>query len=315
MAKNQTDTGKALEYCFATAYYEYLSGLGLNVILKEDIHYLKTKSSYNTFSAAEQASYFHAAKSTIATMVKIEPGLANETDMFDPLEISVAADAAGITGDVRDVLFKRRKWQIGFSVKNNHDASKHSRLSATINFPKDWFGYDWSDEYQAEVGAVFSAIKAAGKNMKWDEYPEKETSVYVPVLLAFKKELDRLNANPGNEIPRKLLSYLLGRDSFYKVIKRDALKLVVVKGYNMNKDLGRPYNSVASVCGIPAISYPTRIIEFSLLDSNTTLFMTLDKGWQISFRIHSASTRLEESLKFDINLIGNPPSLFTHYVF
>ena len=43
--------------------------------------------------------------------------------------------------------------------------------------------------------------------------------------------------------------------------------------------------------------------------------MILDEGWQISFRIHNASLKLETSLKFDINLIGNPPILFTQHLF
>ncbi len=43
--------------------------------------------------------------------------------------------------------------------------------------------------------------------------------------------------------------------------------------------------------------------------------MVLDEGWQISFRIHNASTLIEPSLKFDIQLIGNPPVLFTQHLF
>ncbi len=34
--------------------------------------------------------------------------------------------------------------------------------------------------------------------------------------------------------------------------------------------------------------------------------MTFDQGWQLSFRIHNASTMVEPSLKFDINIIGLP---------
>jgi hypothetical protein len=37
--------------------------------------------------------------------------------------------------------------------------------------------------------------------------------------------------------------------------------------------------------------------------------MYFDKGWQISFRIHNASTMVEPSLKFDINIVGLPSNL------
>jgi len=45
-------------------------------------------------------------------------------------------------------------------------------------------------------------------------------------------------------------------------------------------------------------------------DSDTTIIVTLDQGWILSFRIHNASSRIESSLKFDINLISAPRTLF-----
>lgn len=317
MAKKQTDSGKALEYCFASEYYNHLLSLGLNVTLLEDIHFVKTQNSFNSFTTIEQNQYLIAAQSTISSMLKIEPALLNQISVADNLEISIAADAAGKAGDVRDIIFKRNNWQIGFSVKNNHDAAKHSRLSSNINFGNDWLGYSCSSNYFNDVNVIFNSLRsdmATNSLYKWSAYPNKETSIYLPILNAFRKELLALNGTCPF-VPKKLLSYLIGRNSFYKIIKRDTYNLVVVKGYNMNKDLGRAYNGNSSVCGIPSIQYPTRIIEFELNGSNTTLFMTLDKGWQISFRIHSADKYLQDSLKFDISLIGNPPILFTHYMF
>lgn len=49
--------------------------------------------------------------------------------------------------------------------------------------------------------------------------------------------------------------------------------------------------------------------------SDSTMILTMDHGWTISFRIHSAATKVERSLKFDISLIGNPPVLFSQYLF
>lgn len=316
MAKQQTN-GKALEYCFALIYDLNLTALGLNVNLIADKHFLKAKKSYDSCDLAAQSLFLSAAKSSFDSMVKIEPGLVNQIDATDTLLISIASDAAGIAGDVRDVLFKRKNWEIGFSVKNNHDASKHSRLSPLIDFGKEWLGHPCSANYFVEINLVFDLIKAelaANPLSMWKHYPNKDTAVYVPILTAFKRELMLLNAT-HSDIPKKLLTYLIGRNSFYKVTKHDRYNLVVAKGYNMNKDLGLPYNGNHSVCGIPKIVYPTRIIEFTFDGSTTTLFMTLDKGWQIKFRIHSADTLLQTSLKFDIELVGNPPILFTHHMF
>jgi HaeIII restriction endonuclease len=44
-----------------------------------------------------------------------------------------------------------------------------------------------------------------------------------------------------------------------------------------------------------------------------TAAATLTEGWQISFRIHNASSRIEPSLKFDINLVSAPHTLFTNH--
>src|SRR5690606_26139466 len=104
----------------------------------------------------------------------------------------------------------------------------------------------------------------------------KFNDVYIPLLDAFKREMDRLYAlHP--DVPAKLLKYLIGNDSFYKMIKMDRYNLMVVKGFNMNKDLGKSYNKVKAACGIPSLGYPTRIIEFIRLPlDHTSLYMTLD---------------------------------------
>ena len=62
---------------------------------------------------------------------------------------------------------------------------------------------------------------------------------------------------------------------------------------------------------IPKINHPTRIIELAYKPgSKTTIELTMDNGWAISFRIHNASTIVEPSLKFDIQLIDQPAVLF-----
>ena len=37
----------------------------------------------------------------------------------------------------------------------------------------------------------------------------------------------------------------------------------------------------------------------------------LDEGWQFSFRIHNASTYVENSLKFDIQIVWMPTSIIS----
>ena len=80
--------------------------------------------------------------------------------------------------------------------------------------------------------------------------------------------------------------------------------------------MNKPYNKVKSAYSIPTINRPERIVEFEFKEnSETTLNMILDGGWEISFRLHNASSNVECSLKFDIKLLGNPPILFTQHIF
>ena len=45
-------------------------------------------------------------------------------------------------------------------------------------------------------------------------------------------------------------------------------------------------------------------------ESDNTIEVVCDEGWQISMRIHNASSRVEPSLKFDVQLVSFPSSLF-----
>ena len=125
-----------------------------------------------------------------------------------------------------------------------------------------------------------------------------------------------INENNDN-IPQKLVQYLIGRYPFYKIIKDDASNMVIVKAFNIEGELNKALGGVRSNYRIPHVNLPTRIVEFDFMRGreDNTLDMILDGGWEISFRIHNASSRVETSLKFDIQLLGNPPILFTQYIF
>jgi hypothetical protein len=207
-----------------------------------------------------------------------------------------------------------QKWEKGISAKNNHRAVKHSRLSNDIDFGQKWLGIPCSDTYFNEVKPVFdnlAKLRTASKaTQKWVALGDYHTSVYIPILDAFKKELLRLDAeNPGTVAER-----LIGNKDFYKVIKGS--NKVEIQAYNLRGTLNLPFESVKPKAKIPKLKLPSRLIEVVYQEnSKTTLLVTLNEGWQISFRIHNASSRIEPSLKFDINLVSAPHSLFTNQLF
>lgn len=319
----QVENGKAFEYAIAKAYYDYLEAKDITAFFQADEHYQNAKSCFDIQDKESKISFYTAALKTIETMVAIEPGLISPREKEDWLRIRLASDREGASGDVRDVIFSRNyskeSWEVGISAKNNHDAVKHSRLSQTIDFGKEWMDCPCSSRYFSEIRPLFdylTALKRQNPEFKWEELGESKTKdIYVPLLKAFRKEM--LNLTKDNpSASANLLQYLIGRKPFYKVIKEDRKNIVVVKAFNIGGKLNQTVNGRKPIIKTDIVKLPTRIIEFEFKEnSDTTLMMILYEGWQISFRIHSASTHIETSLKFDINLIGNPPILFTQHLF
>ena len=317
---DQVKNGKAFEYSLAFQYYQYLRSINKNVELVDNSALSVTRACYESFNVTQRESFDIASKQTIDTMLKIEPGLYSQRNSNDKLLIMLQNDAEGVEGDVRDVVFRRitPSWEIGFSAKNNNDAVKHSRLSPSIDFGAEWVGSPCSGAYWKNIAPIFNYLnekKNAGLTFN-DLGQEKITRVYKPLLEAFRDELLRIyNNNDG--IPGKLIKYLIGNYSFYKIIKDDSHNLVVVKAFNINNELNKTVNGQRSRYKTPNINLPTRIVEFDFKRGyeDNTLDMILDGGWEISFRIHNAKAAIESSLKFDIRLLGNPPILFTQHLF
>ena len=63
---------------------------------------------------------------------------------------------------------------------------------------------------------------------------------------------------------------------------------------------------------VPIVSLPTRLVNIELKPGTTNkVELYLDNGWQFSFRIHNASTVVEPSLKFDVQIEGIPASIIS----
>lgn len=147
--------------------------------------------------------------------------------------------------------------------------------------------------------------------MLWSSLEDYHTSVYIPILNSFKKELLLLDTQNPGVVAKKLVEYLVGKKDFYKIIKSN--KNVEIQAYNLHGTLNRAFKQIKPKSKIQKLKLPSKIIDISFQEgSKTTLNVTLNEGWQISFRIHNASSRIEPSLKFDINLISTPNSLFVN---
>ena len=315
----QTKYGKAFEYACVISLYDDLSHKQ-EVTIEESPQLLSAKKDFQSVEEDMKESLLKAADAACRVIKRLEPQLWSPNGN-EPLYLSIQPDSAGIKGDVRDVLCIRNQngWEIGLSCKHNHHAVKHSRLSATIDFGKEWLNVPCSDEYFSKVVPLFDELKkyrddskANGKPMLWEEVGDKAERYYIPILQAFMEELKRIDADSSDNIPEALIRYLLGRYDFYKVITDDKNRTTRVEAINLSGTLNLNSGTDKSITKVPLLKMPSKFyhIDFKK-DSNNTIEVVCDEGWQISMRIHSASSKVEPSLKFDVQLVSFPSSVYT----
>ncbi|MCO5248949.1 MAG: HaeIII family restriction endonuclease [Chitinophagales bacterium] len=315
---SQVVNGKAFEFALLDEFHQRLKVL-TSVTINKNEPYETAKGFFDSFNEKEQETFRITASSAINFLIDIEPRLSNGISKDDILELEIASDQMGQSGDVRDVILIRslQKWEIGVSAKNNHRAVKHSRLSQLIDFGDKWLDIPCSKAYFEEIKPIFdmlTTIRDKDKSTKWTSIGNMHEVVYLPILNAFRKELIRLDNENPNIVAENLVQYLIGNKDFYKVIK--GRKKVEIQAYNLHGSLNLAFEDIKPKAKIPKLKLPSRLIEVVYQDnSTTTLLVSLNEGWQISFRIHNASSRVEPSLKFDINLVSTPHTLFTNHIF
>lgn len=316
MSAIQTNNGKAFEYACLKSLYERLS-ISEDVSIADSRQYNTAKQFYDNTPPALRLKLDQAANAATRIIIRLEPQLEFPQNNV-PLYLSIQTDAQGIAGDVRDVLCVRRQngWQIGLSCKHNHHAVKHSRLSDTIDFGYEWFGIPCSSEYFMNIVPVFSRLrqmrdesKKAGFPALWNDLPNKSEDYYKPILQIFLDELNRLAShNPG--IPSELIKYLLGKYDFYKVITDDSHRTTRVEAVNIAGTLNQHSGQHRSIVDVSKLKLPTRFYHTGFKsESDNTVEIVCDEGWTISMRIHNASSKIEPSLKFDVQLISLPSSI------
>ena len=305
----QTANGKSFEYAILKEFNEKLHKRTNVKIIKNDP--LKTAEKHFNNSRNQSILLLYASFA-VNFLIDLEPRLYNSLDKEDILELEIMPDTAGQEGDVRDILTIRavQKWEIGVSAKNNHKAVKHSRLSKKIDFVNKWLWSDKhsSDTYFQEITPIFDFLERKKNTINWRELDNKEDNIYIPILKAFKKELLHVNSLYNDTAP-KLVKFLVGKYDFYKVIKGD--KKLEIHAFNMDGTLSKSFNEIHPKYKVPVLSLPTKIEDiYFKKNSKTTIIVSMNNNWKLSFRIHNASTKIEPSLKFDITLLESPNSLF-----
>ncbi|MCM1076382.1 MAG: HaeIII family restriction endonuclease [Bacteroides sp.] len=282
------------------------------VSIVENGNFNACKKEWETLPDDSKNLFLISALSAAEQILELEPRI--EENDGDDLTLLLQADVAGENGDVRDILIIRStiRWEIGLSIKHNHFAVKHSRLATNLDFGLSWFGMPCSETYWREVAPIFQYLnEEKSRGTLFRQLENKEKDVYAPILNSFKSELGRI-LSIDKTMPSRLVEYLIGKFDFYKVISVDSQRYTSIQAVNLHKTLNQSSKTKVSTIEIPIVKFPTRLIHLDFIpNSRTTLELYLNDGWQFTFRIHNASTKVEPSLKFDIQIVGMPTSVIT----
>ncbi len=310
MSDKSNNQGRAYEYAWCLALEQKLS-VFKKVIVDKQNGFNACYRAYESLEKSLQERYLESAKQGVLLLLDCEPLLSEVIGSSqNEITLSLQKDKLGEIGDIRDILIYFDRFCIGLSIKHNHDALKHSRLSKDLDFGKKWLGIGVSQNYKDTIKPLFEKLENAKKEgMLWRDFPNKEQEIYVPLLQAFKKEVLRIDENKKNKVPQKMVEYLLGKYDFYKAILLEREQKTKLKAYHFHNTLNRSVKNKPKRI-IPLSKLPTRMIYFDFKPKSfNTLELVLNEGWSFSLRIHNASSMVEPSLKFDIKLLSKPESV------
>lgn len=312
MSSKSNDQGRAFEYACIIELKDRISDKRAVAVDEKSI--VAAKRAWDLQTKSIKESLILAADAFVSTLFKAEPLILECDGDNDIITLSINKDSDAECGDVRDIIITRKaiRWDIGLSMKHNHFAAKHSRLSSTIDFGAKWYGIPCANSYWNIVKPVFDDLRVLKKeNVAWRDLPNKEDDVYYPIVNAFIKELNRAYSE-NSTITERLISYLLGVRDFYKVVAIDRKRLTEFQSFNLRGELNKDGKKTRATLIVPKADLPTEIISLRFKpDSKSTAELYLNNGWSLSFRIHNASTIVEPSLKFDIQFLGVPANIIT----
>lgn len=292
---SQTASGKGFEYALAA---KLSSALGTDILGNAQV---AARNAYYSLTHDQQSERSSAAQAALHFLSQREHRLV----AGNVCTVKMQPDNVARRGDVRDlVVVTNDGSEIGISAKNRNTAIRNSRLSHRIDFGEEWFGTPCSERYHEAKQPIFDFLEPLERQKTyWRDLPDKSERVYLPLMHAFIDETVRIFESNPELSAKNMMRYMLGTRDYYKIFKQNGD--VSVQSFNLENTLkwGRK------------LVMPKRLIELSMKpDSQNTAFMYMDAGWQLSFRIHNARSVVERSLKFDIQIIGQPPQLNQHFI-
>ncbi|MCF7870059.1 MAG: HaeIII family restriction endonuclease [Candidatus Omnitrophica bacterium] len=236
----------------------------------------RDKQKYDSLPDELKSSYLRCAQIIHDWLLSIIPDRA--------IIVHKITDSQAKSGNVTDICIIGKKKEINLSIKHNHFALKHQRPPTTAK----WCGYaegsaedlQFRKQYKVVVDKFLENAKRLSPNAKYfrDLNNLEETYIadklYKPVCKLVSDTINNLCINKNNV--ESLFKFLAGDGDFYKIIDMPGEVLIL------------NFNAVSLPESVQAITEKKNYVNLSF-----------SNGWRLSMRLHTASSKLGRSLKFD----------------
>jgi len=211
------------------------------------------------------------------------------------LEIHRFSDFDAQQGNVADVQIQTEDGPTNISVKNNHTATKHQRPSTVLvrlgvkKRSADNLGYlneisEITDNFYEKAKMIMPSATLFRELKSVDaEFINREC--YAPICALIDRYYTKFGSCPT--CAENLLKFLVGSMDFYKVVFNE---------------------QGLCISNFKDIMVPSAFISRHVEDRPGYLDLQFDNAWNFSLRLHTASSRLGNSLnlKFDTQLSNEP---------
>lgn len=255
---------------------------------------------YNSITSDEQQAMLDASNAIVNFLIEYEPWIQQKET-----EITYVGTIRG-SNDVSDVRFSNIQNSFGVSLKSNHDAVRHPRISPTIDIARQWLGAPTDQQYMDEIRQIienFFSYCSYNNITRYNQLDKNklDSILYRPVTESFALMLHRVfTKSQGSEAIAYFLGYLIGNKNFYKAKADFNNREITIEAYDITGALGTKGR----------LKMPSRchevLVETGRNGMHNYISITFDQGWQLKMRLHNAERNIQNSLKWDVRFIGTP---------
>lgn len=187
--------------------------------------------------------------------------------------------------DVTDICLTSRSWTVNLSLKHNHTALRHQRPGTTPKHCGFLQGSVEMQQFRQKYRVITQEfMQHIGQAKLFAELPSAliEQHLYTPVCNLVSQFIN----SHASTCTTQLFQYLVGDVNYYKIIVDTHARTLSIQQF---AEIQMPTNLIATV-------------------NKQYVYLSFDNGWEISMRLHTASSQLKSSpsLKFDTKALNNP---------